>query len=200
MRGFAPLLASLVLVGAAYAEDAGAALRSGDAQAAAHAVTEELTAALSRSGARLYAENVAELETALAGDFAYAADLETNLTVEWRESAEPQARGRACGGFLDTGQARVTATSTSQSRTPGMSRLACAVRTQTDERFGWTALSVVSAGQGALFIRFDVEADAPAEREAAARGLGQAMERIIAAIRPLASQRRHVDPPIDQTT
>jgi len=184
----------------ASAQNAGRALVRGDARAAAASLTEQLTDAVARSRTRLAVTDAELLEAQLTEDLAEAAALSqdrrlhwrADLTVSWRQNTAPDEPGGACGGYVDVGDARVTATSTSRAAAPGLARLSCTLATQSEDAFGWVGFTAISPGEGALTVEFSVTSDDAAVRQAAAAPLSRAMQRIFAALRPAdaAPQRR----------
>ncbi|MBI1187267.1 MAG: hypothetical protein GC206_08060 [Alphaproteobacteria bacterium] len=197
-------MACAVFAPAAWAQDAGRALVRGDARAAAAAVVRDLGRALDRSEERLVVSDLEVLEAQLGEDFADAAALaqdsrlrwRADLDIAWRRETAPED-GRACGGYVDIGEARVTATSTSRAATHGLVRLSCTLATQAENEFGWIGFSAISPGEGAVMLRFSVESEDAAVRQAAAAPIGRALQRIAAAVRPAgqeAPRRRQTRP------
>ncbi|NWG53321.1 MAG: hypothetical protein HXY28_06335 [Hydrogenophilaceae bacterium] len=182
---------------AASAQDAGRALVRGDSSAAAAAVAQDLGQALARAGDRLAVADLRALEAQLAEDLSEAAALardrrlrwSADLDIAWRRDAAPEEQGRACGGYVDIGEARVTATSTSRASAPGLARLSCTLATQSETGFGWIGFAAISPGEGALMLRFSVDSPDAAVRQAAAQPLQRALARIVAAVRSSAALR-----------
>src|SRR5262249_45676205 len=158
---------------APHEDAAAAALSSGDAAHAASALTSSLSQALNQSGARLTAVNLDGVRADVQRELQPVAALGRNaghadFAIEWRQSlVPPNSRQTACNGFVELGDAMVTATSSQTVASPGMASLSCALLTQSRDAFGWTGLAVLSVGQGGLYVRFSYASPNAVQREAA---------------------------------